>query len=383
MSAPKKIIAEIKDEYSPERNTETSLRNQYQACLRLADDLYGEEEHFLFELIQNADDNNYDNGVAPSLDISIEDIEIAGKKQTCLILKNNEIGFSEDNVRALCRIGQSTKKKTDGFIGEKGIGFKSVFAVTERPYIFSNGFQFSLPKTIMLGNTKLGYIVPVWEDVAPIEITTNTTIIIPLNKPQSVIEKIQEIKPQTLLFLHKLSSMSIHITWNGICSERIIERKLISERSASEKIIRLESLAEFDGQSEYSSVEYFCSTISIDVPNDLNEDKRKGIKSRELTIALPLTRDEIFRGGVFAYLPIQDGTVLPFLLNCDFLLTSSREKILENDWNRWIRDRIAPFFTDIIEKTMADSNLTVECKQLIFSCIPITTGNSFLAACRT
>ena len=378
MRSPQEIIAEIKDKFSPERNEKEVLLNILSACDVVGGKLYGAKEHFLFELIQNADDNSYAAGVAPSLDISIEDIEIAGKKQTCLILKNNEIGFSEDNVRALCRIGQSTKKKTDGFIGEKGIGFKSVFAVTERPYIFSNGFQFSLPKTIMLGNTKLGYIVPVWEDIAPIEITKNTTIILPLNDPQNVIEKIQVIEPQTLLFLHKLSSMTIHINWNGICSERIIECKSISERSVSERIVRLESLAEIDGLSEHSSVEYFCNTIAIDVPDDLTEGEREGIKSRELTIALPLTRDENFRGGVFAYLPIQDGTVLPFLLNCDFLLTSSREKILENDWNRWIRDRIAPFFTDIIEKTMADSNLTVECKQLIFSCIPITTGNSFL-----
>lgn len=373
MSIQKEIITKIRDEYSPERNTETSLRNQYQACSRLAEDLYGEEEHFLFELIQNADDNNYAEGVIPSLDISVKDIEIADEIKTCLILRNNEIGFSEDNVKSLCRIGQSTKKKIAGFIGEKGIGFKSVFAVTEKPYIFSNGFQFSLPKTIMLGNVKLGYIVPVWEDIPPIEINTNTTIVIPLNNPDGVVRKIQEIAPQTLLFLHKLSSISIHVDWRGIRSNCLIKRQSVSART-----IRLESVVEIDGQQEYSSVEYFCNTTSIDVPENLIEDKRKGIKSRELTIALPLTNDENYRGGVFAYLPIQDGTVLPFLLNCDFLLTSSREKILENGWNRWIRDQIAPFFADIIEQSIADNDLDIEFKQFIFSRIPTTTGTSFL-----
>lgn len=43
---------------------------------------------------------------------------------------NNERGFSGDNIRALCDVGNSTKKEpTAGYIGKKGIGFKSVFRV--------------------------------------------------------------------------------------------------------------------------------------------------------------------------------------------------------------------------------------------------------------
>ena len=102
---------------------------------------------------------------------------------------------------------------------------------------------------------------------------TNTTIILPLSNPQNVVRKIQEIAPQTLLFLHKLSSISIHIDWNGIYSNCLIKRQFISERT-----VRLESIIEIDGQQEHSAIEYFCNTISIDVPDDLIEDKRKGIK---------------------------------------------------------------------------------------------------------
>lgn len=43
---------------------------------------------------------------------------------------NNERGFSPANVRALCDVGRSTKGKGGlGYIGQKGIGFKSVFRV--------------------------------------------------------------------------------------------------------------------------------------------------------------------------------------------------------------------------------------------------------------
>lgn len=50
-----------------------------------------------------------------------------------IVLLNNEQGFSFNNIRALCDVGNSTKKGLNtGYIGKKGIGFKSVFRVTLR-----------------------------------------------------------------------------------------------------------------------------------------------------------------------------------------------------------------------------------------------------------
>lgn len=47
-----------------------------------------------------------------------------------IVVLNNEQGFSAKNMRALCDVGNSTKKgSSTGYIGKKGIGFKSVFRV--------------------------------------------------------------------------------------------------------------------------------------------------------------------------------------------------------------------------------------------------------------
>jgi hypothetical protein len=40
-----------------------------------------------------------------------------------------QVGFSESNIRALCDVGRSTKTIGLGYIGQKGIGWKSVFRV--------------------------------------------------------------------------------------------------------------------------------------------------------------------------------------------------------------------------------------------------------------
>lgn len=47
-----------------------------------------------------------------------------------IVVLNNEQGFSFNNIKALCDVGNSTKKDVNtGYIGKKGIGFKSVFRV--------------------------------------------------------------------------------------------------------------------------------------------------------------------------------------------------------------------------------------------------------------
>lgn len=73
--------------------------------------------------VQNADDNTYAENVEPTLTFILQEKGI--------VVLNNEQGFSFNNIRALCDVGNSTKKGVNtGYIGKKGIGFKSVFRVS-------------------------------------------------------------------------------------------------------------------------------------------------------------------------------------------------------------------------------------------------------------
>ncbi len=89
----------------------------------------------LLELIQNADDNFYADGITPHFTLQMT--------SRYILVFNNEEGFVEKNVRALCNVGGSTKEVGKGeelqqhYIGHKGIGFKSVFNVSDTPHIFS------------------------------------------------------------------------------------------------------------------------------------------------------------------------------------------------------------------------------------------------------
>jgi hypothetical protein len=73
---------------------------------------------------QNAEDNEYLEGVDPSLEfvITSRDITATGAPATLLIF-NSEKGFSAKNIESICSVGNSTKKgnRKRGYIGEKGI----------------------------------------------------------------------------------------------------------------------------------------------------------------------------------------------------------------------------------------------------------------------
>lgn len=62
-------------------------------------------------------------------------------------------------MKALCDVGKSTKQHKVGYIGQKGIGFKSVFKVTDAAEIHSKGFHISFD---LVQHQALGYILPTW-----------------------------------------------------------------------------------------------------------------------------------------------------------------------------------------------------------------------------
>lgn len=69
------------------------------------------------------------------------------------------MSLPDRNMLALCDVGNSTKTgRNSGYIGQKGIGFKSVFRVTDAPEIHSNGFHVSFDRS----RDDMGFVVPLW-----------------------------------------------------------------------------------------------------------------------------------------------------------------------------------------------------------------------------
>jgi len=300
----------------------------------LSEDLYAKETHFVLELIQNADDNSYAPDVTPHLKFVVTAHE--------LLIENNEIGFEPKHVRALCNVGASSKTRKTGYIGEKGIGFKSVFTVSDTPEIHSNNFHFRFNSKGELD--LLGYIVPEWIGPNRQVRDDGTTIVLPAKSGHRFDdEDFSDIRPEVTLFLSKLRQISIESQSRSVRFRRQDgdnESTLTSEIESAGAPIRVET----------GIYVRYSRALAM---GEIIEEKRPDISETDLVLAFPISESGEASpksdSAVFAFLPIRPFG-FRFLIQADFILTASREDIHQNrEWNLRLRDAIATTFVDAIE----------------------------------
>lgn len=128
----------------------TENLNVYRASpARLQEDVGSEAEiahdyqgRLIFELLQNADDAMAEGsgGIGDRIRFRLTD--------DALLVMNSGRALTETDVRGLTATGASSKTGSSGprraSIGHKGMGFKSILEITERPEVFSTTFAFVL-----------------------------------------------------------------------------------------------------------------------------------------------------------------------------------------------------------------------------------------------
>ncbi|KAI4342574.1 hypothetical protein MLD38_027187 [Melastoma candidum] len=321
------------------------LRKQHDRLGRalhcLSRELYSQDSHFLLELVQNADDNKYPANAHPTLAFILQ--------ASGIVVLNNEKGFSSENIRALCDVGNSTKKGSrSGYIGKKGIGFKSVFRITDAPEIHSNGFHvkydirdgeigFVLPTLVPAANMSLYERLAATEDDDK-EIFWKTCIVLPFKEKMleggdknGVVSMFSDIHPALLLFLRQLHCI-----------------KFINVLENSVVVMRKEALIGGVVRISYGkeAMDWFVARQELQASMD-HDDAR--ITEIALAFGLQESADGKYvpclaTQPVFAFLPLRTYG-LRFILQGDFVLPSSREEVDgDSAWNQWLLSEIPSLF---------------------------------------
>lgn len=112
---------------------ESARSNNFEDGLRsLLADLYPDNAHFIYELLQNAEDAR------------AESIQFDLRRDGLAVIHDGRRLFELEDVESITGIGQSTKKDDETQIGKFGVGFKAVFAYTNRPEVRSGKFAFAI-----------------------------------------------------------------------------------------------------------------------------------------------------------------------------------------------------------------------------------------------
>ncbi|KAI0435663.1 hypothetical protein F4803DRAFT_544782 [Xylaria telfairii] len=301
----------------------------------LSQELCDKETHFLLELIQNADDNTY----------SCENPEVNFTyRKGSLRVDCNEVGFTESDIRAICQIGQSTKAglgRSKRYIGEKGIGFKSVFKVAHTVYISSRTFSFKFDQS-----QPTGIIAPIWAEFPEPALPGYTSFLLQLSPScdeEQLAREIQDLDPNLLIFTRTLRQINLTIMRDG---HRMWTRKLWRQVLLHD-VLPVTVLHSGNSHQRHVVIRHCVSQLPF-------EEKRLNCSESELLIAFPLSDNNIppprhTTYPVYAFLPVQDYG-FKFLLQADFLLTANREGILDIPWNRALRDAAADGFVSAIQQ---------------------------------
>ena len=119
-----------------EREDLARVLKKHKGIRKIVEDLYPDNAHFIFELLQNAEDTK-----ANDVHFVLNDDSVT--------FRHNGRPFDEQDIRAITDIGEGTKTGDEDKIGRFGIGFKAVFAYTETPRIWSPTFSFEISELVL------------------------------------------------------------------------------------------------------------------------------------------------------------------------------------------------------------------------------------------
>ena len=281
----------------------------------------------MFELLQNADDNSYlrarSLSAAPFVSFHVYHRRI--------VVECNEDGFTPENLTAICNVGKSSKTGAQGYIGEKGIGFKSVFMVAWKVRIQSGDFSFYFQHR--MGDSGMGMISPVWEDSGETLTRPLTRITLFLHEAgsdelldrqqETTLQQFRELQATFLLFMKNLQR--IEVTMYDKNDAQISSTAFSMETHGQNRVELKRRVVADENIEEHTQYYHITKDTASGLPKSENrtytaeELSNSAYANADIVLAFPLTQDSVpivEAQDVFAFLPIRN---MGFPVECSSL----------------------------------------------------------------
>ena len=317
----------------------------------VSESIFSRSAHFILEILQNAEDAGS---------------KLPGKREISFCVSpsrikvtHNGAPFRDINVDAICGV-RSNKRPEEGTLGYLGIGFKSVFKITDCPEIHSGGFHFKFDKNAYADPTnELWQIMPIWvgDSSEPLD-ESLTTFVMPFRNTEAYVQTLQELQKldvHIFLFLKWLGKLTI-------VDEKTGDRIIIENLGENKRVASLRKEQKRESKTHRFAIFRKRCSVPPEVAADpsLEFYKRQAVKKREVVLAfsvdhagnlLPI-EDASALGSVSSFLPlIEERTGAKFLIQSDFLVQPGREAIqYELSWNHWLVEQAALLAEEAIEE---------------------------------
>jgi hypothetical protein len=305
------------------------------AVLDLIGHLYSERTHFIFELIQNAED-------AGATDLIFEVFEDR------LEVRHDGRPFDEADVRGVCGVGVTSKSSDLTKIGTFGIGFKSVYAYTNSPGIYSGDESFRIEN----------YVRPVAAEPPSEPGDLGTLFVFPFDLASvpaatavaEIAAALTAIDPETLLFLRSIVKLRVR-GFGG--KDAVLARSTVSLSDTSRRV----TLTTDSGRPAEEFLVWQRSLGHVGEPG-LRVEVAFGTAPRPDGGRRIVRRDG---SPLVVYFPTEKETHLGFLLQGPYRTTPARDNVPEHDpSNQALVRETAALLPDVLSELRDQGLLTAE-----------------------
>ncbi len=303
------------------------------AVLDLLGQLYSERTHFIFELIQNAED-------AGATELAFE--LFADR----LELRHDGRPFTEADVRGVCGVGKSGKSADLTAIGQFGIGFKSVYAYTKSPHVYSAGDN-GAGEHFRIEN----YVRPFPAESPPLP-SAGTLFVFPFDHDdvpaaaaaREIAAALTAIQPRILLFLGNIGRL--RVGGAGVPAS-VIERLVVAGPGARRQV----TLSR-DGRRSEEWLAWHRQAEGLGRPAPPVEIAFRAAGGRLVPVdSSPLT----------VFFPTEKETFLGFLVQGPYRTTPARDNIPGHDPSNQVLVReTARLLCDVLRSLRDDGLLTAD-----------------------
>ncbi|EIC28501.1 DEAD/DEAH box helicase [Methylomicrobium album] len=274
-------------------------------------DKYSDQAHFIYELLQNADDVKATTATFRLEESGLYFTHNGSVRFTISNPQNEEADTNNGtlgHINAITSIANSNK--TEASIGKFGVGFKAVFQYTQTPHIYDPEIRFKIER----------FIVPHMLDAdLDWRNSSKTVFFFPFDhkkkQPQEshdeILEKLKALE-FPVLFLSSLKSVSFEAEKVSGKYTKKVTRK-IEEGGITAQWITL--ALKLDGKRTSQRLVMFTRNNASGHPCSI------GYALGESGNLVPIDRT------AFCFFPTKEATNLNFILHAPFLLTDSREGI--------------------------------------------------------
>jgi len=318
---------------------------------------YSDNNHFVYELLQNAEDACAETVV----------IEYHSDR---LVFRHDGKPFDEADVRGVCSMLEGTKDRHDAqTIGRFGMGFKSVYKYTSFPEIYSDEESFAIQNFLLPEEIKDGWDYQAEKEalsysqegdeacrpfaaskhltkiVIPFQERTHDNQIVP-KSGQDVLDKLGSLSGEILLFLTHIKDLY----WTDCESGRHVHIALHCEED-DEKFI---TCRRADSENESEEITKYLKYRKVFDHAEMH--------TAEVSVVYKLNAqgkniNEMPHTPIWGYFPTLDMTYLPFLIHGSFETAVSREKLMfpsefNNDLLDVLGDLIADSMRDLAERKL-------------------------------